>query len=183
MPDIDLPIATARLTLRPFTPADADDLYAYQSVPEVTRFLYWDARDRAASAASLVDKVRATRLAADGDSLVLAADLDGRVIGEVNLVWSSRAHRQGEIGFVFHPDFHGRGYAGEAAAEMLRIGFDVLGLHRIFGRCDARNDGSARLLERLGLRREAHLRHNEIFKGEWGDEYVYAVLDDEWRSR
>jgi RimJ/RimL family protein N-acetyltransferase len=182
MADLDLPITTARLTLRPFTDGDADDLYAYQSIPEVARYLYWDARDRAASAVSLADKAARTRLAAEGDSLVLAAVRDGRVIGEVNLVWVSRVHRQGEIGFVFHPDAQGHGYATEAATAVLRLGFDTVGLHRIFGRCDARNDASARLMERLGMRREAHLRHNEVFKGEWGDEFVYAILDHEWRD-
>jgi RimJ/RimL family protein N-acetyltransferase len=65
---------------------------------------------------------------------------------------------------------------------MLRLGFAGLGLHRIIGRCDARNDASARLMERLGMRREAHFRENEIFKGAWGDEYVYAILAAEWAA-
>ncbi len=66
---------------------------------------------------------------------------------------------------------------------MLRLGFDDLGLHRIIGRCDARNTASARLMERLGMRREAHFRENEWFKGEWGDELIYAMLDREWSER
>ena len=64
---------------------------------------------------------------------------------------------------------------------MLRLGFEELGLHRIIGRIDARNTPSARVLERLGMRREAHFVHNEILKGEWTDEVVYAMLEDEWR--
>jgi RimJ/RimL family protein N-acetyltransferase len=66
---------------------------------------------------------------------------------------------------------------------LLRLGFAGLGLHRIIGCCDARNLSSARLLERLGMRREAHFVHNEIFKGEWGDEFQYAMLDQEWVER
>jgi RimJ/RimL family protein N-acetyltransferase len=66
---------------------------------------------------------------------------------------------------------------------MLRLGFEELGLHRVIGRCDALNLPSARVLERLGMRREAPFVHSEIFKGAWGDELVYAVLEDEWRAR
>lgn len=63
---------------------------------------------------------------------------------------------------------------------MLRIGFEGFGLHRIVGHCDARNTASAQLMERLGMRREAHFVENEWFKGEWGSEYVYAILHYEW---
>ncbi len=66
---------------------------------------------------------------------------------------------------------------------MLRLGFEDLGLHRIAGRLDARNAASARVLERLGMRREARFLQNEIVKGEWADEMVYAMLEDEWRAR
>ena len=98
-------------------------------------------------------------------------------------MYRSELHRQGEIGFVLHPDHHGQGYAGEAACAMLRLGFEELGLHRIVGRCEPRNEASARLLERLGMRREAHLIENEWVKGEWQSELVYAMLDREWRAR
>ncbi|MCW2947645.1 MAG: GCN5-related N-acetyltransferase, partial [Actinoallomurus sp.] len=92
-------------------------------------------------------------------------------------------HRQGEVGYIFHPDHGGRGYATEAAEVVLRLGFEELGLHRIVGRLDGRNTASARVLERLGLRREAHFVQNELVKGEWTDEVVYAMLADEWRAR
>jgi RimJ/RimL family protein N-acetyltransferase len=65
---------------------------------------------------------------------------------------------------------------------LLRLGFDELGLHRIVGRLDARNAASARLLQRLGMRSEAHLVENEYVKGEWTDEAVYALLASEWRA-
>lgn len=178
------PIRTARLCLRPFEPGDLDDLHAYESRPDVARYLLWDARDRSQSARSLELKTRQRAITAEGQSLVLAAADrgTGRVIGEVSLHWLSREHQQGEIGFTFNPAFHGRGLAAEAAQVALALGFGGLGLHRIIGRCDARNGPSARLMERLGMRREAHFVHDEVFKGEWGDEFVYAMLDHEWRA-
>lgn len=173
------------MLLRPFTSADLDDLYAYHSRPDVARYLFWEARDRSQAREALDRKVRRSVLDEQGQSLVLAAvsQRDGRVVGEVNLEWLSRQHRQGELGFVFNPDYQGQGLATEAAEAMLRLGFDDLGLHRIIGRCDARNRSSARLMERIGMRREAHFVHNEIFKGEWGEEFLYALLEQEWKSR
>ena len=93
------------------------------------------------------------------------------------------AHRGGELGFIFHPDHSGRGYAIEAARVVLDVAFGEFGLHRVTGSCDARNLASARLMERLGMRREAHFRSNEYVKDEWCDELVYAILREEWVVR
>jgi RimJ/RimL family protein N-acetyltransferase len=65
---------------------------------------------------------------------------------------------------------------------MLSIAFDELGLHRVIGRLEPRNAASARVLEKLGMRREAHFVENEYIRGEWQSEAVYAMLDREWRE-
>ena len=176
------PIETARLLLRPFTMDDLDELYSFHSRPDVARYLYWDARTRDETRAALETKIGQAELHEDGGTFNIAAELreTGALIGELSLFGRSPEHRQGEIGFVFHPVYHGRGLATEASREILRLGFAGLGLHRIYGRCDARNTPSARLMERLGMRREAHFVENEIFKGEWSDELVYAMLRREW---
>jgi RimJ/RimL family protein N-acetyltransferase len=181
----DYPITTQRLFLRPFGMHDLDDLHAIQSREDVNRYLYWSPRTRQEVAGVLAKRATMAALEGEGDIMVLAVELrdGGTVIGDVNLAWQSEEHRRGEFGFVFHPDYHGRGYAGEAAVEMLRLGFEGLGLHRIVGRADARNTASARLMEKLGLRREAHLVQNEWNKGEWTDEVVYAMLATEWADR
>jgi RimJ/RimL family protein N-acetyltransferase len=181
----EYPIRTARLTLRGFTPGDFDDLYAYQSRPEVARYLHWDARDSAQVRQALQRQSGETSLETEGDWLTFAVVWReaGRVIGEVGLRWRSREHRQGETGFVFNPDYQGRGLATEAAESMLALGFERLGWHRIIGSCDARNDRSARLMERIGMRREAHFAGSEFVKGRWTDELVYAILDHEWQAR
>ena len=179
------PLETVRLVLRPFENGDLDELHAFHSLPEVARFLYWEARDREQVRAELDTKVGQTVLEDEGQVLALAVVWRevGVVVGEVSLHWLSRRHRQGELGFVFHPGYQGRGLATEAAEAVLGLGFDGLGLHRMIGRCDTLNVPSARLMERLGMRREAHFVQNELFKGAWGDELVYAMLEDEWRAR
>jgi RimJ/RimL family protein N-acetyltransferase len=178
----DYPIKTDRLVLRPFTESDLDDLYAYQHLPEVARFLMWPARNREQVEVALKYRIEHPTLEKQGDVLVLAVELQetGALIGDVNLAWVSREQRTGEFGFVFDPRYHGKGYAREAATEMLRLGFERMGLHRIIGRADARNNASATLMTRLGLRKEAHFVKNEYVKGEWTDEVVYAMLAEEW---
>jgi RimJ/RimL family protein N-acetyltransferase len=179
------PLQTARLTLRYFTPGDLDDLYDYQSRPDVARYLHWEARDRAQARQALESQCGEKSLDTEGDWLTFAVvwRSAGRVIGEVGLKLVSREHRQGETGFVFNPRFGGQGLATEATEAMLALGFGGLGWHRIIGSCDARNDPSARLMERIGMRREAHFINNGIVKGRWADELVYAILDDEWKAR
>ncbi|GHD55529.1 N-acetyltransferase [Thalassobaculum fulvum] len=178
----DYPIETDRLRLRPFRAEDLDALHAIQSRPDVTRYLYWDARPLDDVRLVLADRLRQDRIVSEGDKLNLAMERrdTGALVGDVNLVWVSREHEQGEIGFVLHPDHHGRGLAREGAEVMLELGFAGLGLHRIVGRCDGRNNASMRVMEKLGMRREAHFRQNEIVKGERTDEVVYAMLADEW---
>lgn len=183
---ITSPLTTERLVLRPFSSDDLDDLYTIHSSPEVVRYLYWDVRSRDEVEEVLRHKSRQTILATEGDRLVLAITAprpDGirsRVIGEVSLWWRSVEHSQGEIGFVLHPDYHGKGFARESATVVLDLAFRKLGLHRVYGRTDARNTASAALMRRLGMRQEAHFIQNEVFKGEWGDELVFAILQHEW---
>lgn len=178
----DYPLKTDRLVLRPFEEHDLDDLHAYRSDPEVCRYLYGEPATLEDSADRLTKCLTMSELTEEGQWLVLAAYWPeaGRVIGDVVLKWISEKDRQGEIGYVFNPEFQGRGLAREAAAEMLRIGFEDLKLHRITAQCDPRNEPSWGLMERLGMRREAHFRQNEVFKGEWGDLYIYALLDEEY---
>jgi RimJ/RimL family protein N-acetyltransferase len=181
----DYPITTDRLVLRPFAETDLDALHTYHQLPEVARYLMWPPRSREETAKSLRYRIEHPALEQEGDVLVLAVELreTGTLLGEVNLGWVSEANRTGEFGFIFDPRHHGRGYAREAAVEMLRLGFEGLGLHRVIGRADARNDASANLMTRLGLRKEAHFVRNEYVKGEWADEVVFAMLADEWAAR
>lgn len=180
----DYPITTDRLRLRQFEESDIDDFHAYHSLPEVARFLYWEARSREECFRALKRRMAETALNREGQTLALAVERvdTGQLIGELNLAWLSAEHRRGEIGFIFHPDQHGKGYAREAATAALRFGFETVGLRRIIGRCDSRNTSSAKLMERLGMTLEARLRENELFKGVWADELVFGVLADEWAA-
>lgn len=179
------PIETARLRIRPFAAGDLAPLIALYKIPEVLRFLYSNLRSDAEMAKVLAEREALHDLKVATDKLVLALELKetGAFVGEVVLIWLNETHKSAEIGFILHPDFQGRGLGHEATLPILAFGFGTMDFHRIIGRCDARNVASARLMEKLGMRREAHLVENEFFKGEWADELVFAMLQREWRLR
>ena len=180
-----LPLETERLRIRAYTADDFDDLLAMFGREDVSRYLMWQPMDGEHVAAMLERRKRQASMTGDGEGLglVLEERSSGRFVGEVILRWLSEPSRQGEIGWSLHPDAQGKGYATEAAREMLRLGFEDLGLHRIIAECDPRNDASIRLMERLGMRREADFRDAMWLKDEWVGSTVYAILEDEWRGR
>ncbi|RII20750.1 putative ribosomal N-acetyltransferase YdaF [Streptomyces sp. YIM 130001] len=181
---ISAPVTTDRLILRLFEPGDAEERHAYQSLPEVARYLYRDPLTLQGCAESIAARSGGTAWSSDDDRLLLAvcrADEPG-VIGEVVLTLTDARARQAEIGWVFHPRHAGRGYATEAARALASLAFTELGVHRIFARLDALNTGSVGVCERLGMRREAHLIESGLDGDRWGSECIYATLAREWRG-
>ena len=176
-----LPIETERLVIRALTSDDLERHHVLYSNPSVVRYLYAEPLDIDAARTHLARRL-SSELPFEGSPLNLAVDVHGVMVGEVFLGVVSSTHRVCEVGYVFDPEVHGRGYATEASVLMVEIAFTVLDAHRVMARLDARNTASAKVLERLGMVREAHLRENEFVKGEWTDEVDYAILEDEWRA-
>jgi RimJ/RimL family protein N-acetyltransferase len=176
------PLRTARLHLRPFTRGDVDAVHAYRGRDDVARYLFDPPLSREECALAVQQRTTQLAIEHDGDRIILAVErvADAALVGEVSLIYRSAEARQGEIGWIFHPDHHGQGYASEAAAALIHLAFHLGDLHRIFARCDASNVGSWRLMERLGMRREAHFREHALFKGAWDEEFYYAILRREW---
>jgi RimJ/RimL family protein N-acetyltransferase len=184
----EYPIRTGRLALRPWRMDDLDRYHQLRGDPEIARYLYDEPMDRVEATDRLGGLV--SEIAAPGAWMDLAVEVvsggegrTGTVAGNVGLCWTSDVHGQAEIGYALLSDCRGHGFATEAARAVVDLAFTGLDVHRVSGRIDARNGASAGVLERLGMRREAHLVENEFVKGEWVDEAVYAVLADEWRSR
>src|SRR3569832_976811 len=105
------PLVTERLLLRPYRESDLDALYAIRSRPDVMRFLYEEPFSRDAAREDMTMRIGRDALRREGDELKLAMALrdTGAMIGGVSLTWASAVHKQGEIGFILHPDHHGRG--------------------------------------------------------------------------
>ena len=181
-----LPVHTQRLLLRPFAGSDVDDALAYYGDPAVTRYLLTEPHTRPDAERFVAERSRQVEPRRPGDVLALAVEHDGRVVGDVVLILvggespSGTTPSIGEVGWSFHPDCGGRGLATEAARALVGLAFGHYRLHRVKAQLDARNTASARLCERLGMTREAHLRQDWWSKGEWTDTLVYGLLADEW---
>jgi RimJ/RimL family protein N-acetyltransferase len=175
------PLTTERLVLRPLSADDAADVYRYQRLPEVLRFIPWPQWSEQDAYAHTRKRAAWRRLAADGDAIIFAMALApssseaGRVIGDVMLRVDRAEHAGLEIGWVVHPAFHGLGLAAEAAREVLAFAFGELGAHRVQAKLDARNEASARLCERLGMQLEATLVDDWWWRGEWTTTAIYAT--------
>ncbi len=177
------PLTTERLTLRLLREADTDAVHAYQSREDVCRYLLFEPRTRDEVKARLAVHATHTRLETDGDYLQLAVERtsDGQVIGDLYFTIKSAENDCGEIGWSFHPDFNGQGYATEGARRVLELAFDTLGLHRVIAELDPRNERSIALCRRLGMREEAYFVEDMWFKGDWADTGIYGLLAREFR--
>jgi RimJ/RimL family protein N-acetyltransferase len=180
------PIRTDRLLIRPATAADLDATWEIRRLPAVGEWLGHDFTERDAYAARF--------LAPDRLVTTLVVELDGRIIGDLMLLvedpWaqSDVAEQargvQAMLGWVLDPAYSSHGYATEAAAELLRICFEDLGLRRVRALCFADNEPSWRLMERLGMRREEYAVRDSLHRTRgWLDGLSYAMLADEWRER
>ena len=172
------PLRTERLVLRPFEPGDAAAFVdAWASEPWTSLLL-----SRPLNPAEVTEMVRRRTEPGDGKFLGMAVEHDGQVVGDSMLHLQGTGLSEAEIGWTILPEHAGRGYATEAANAVLRLGFDHFGLRRIVANLDARNDRSAALCERLGMRRECHKIGDFWSKGIWTDSYEYALLAEEWRA-
>jgi RimJ/RimL family protein N-acetyltransferase len=180
------PVHTDRLTIRPMTVDDLPGMFDIRSRPGVSEWLPTLPTDRDAFVERLTDPQKL--------SATLALELDGVLIGDLFLLigspWAQAEiadqakDTQAEIGWAVAPEHAGRGYATEAAAALLRICFEHLGLRRVKALCFAENVASWRIMEKLGMRREEYSVAESLHRsGRWLDGVGYAILADEWQDR
>jgi len=172
---------TARLRLRPFTPSDADALYALHSNAEVLR--YWDAPPWSERARAEGFLTACQRMEEEGRGARLALDRvsDQSFLGWCSLTRWNPDHRSAALGYCLDDAAWGEGYATEAARALLQWAFDTLDLNRVQAETDTRNVASARVLEKLGFVREGTLREDCVVNGEVSDSWVYGLLKRQWQ--
>jgi ribosomal-protein-alanine N-acetyltransferase len=176
------PLETQRLLLREFRPTDEADIHEYASDVEVVRFADWGPNDLATTRANLARRMEEQQQW-PRDSMEVAVELssDGRLIGILRLTIVDLHNQTADFGYTFNRRYWNNGYATEAARALLNVAFLRLGLHRVWATCDTRNRASYRVMEKLGMRREALFQKDVLQKGEWRDSYFYAILAEEWR--
>lgn len=171
-----------QVTLRRLKLADVKPFVAYRSDPDVARYQSWAAPYPLASGERLVKAMRRQHPDTPGQWFQFAVMLNstGELIGDCGIKSDAADPRQAEIGYTIAKWQQGRGYGSDTVRTLLGYLFDERGKHRVTASCDPRNAGSIRLLERVGMRREGHMRESIWFKGEWADDLLYALLAREW---
>jgi RimJ/RimL family protein N-acetyltransferase len=177
-----LPIVTERLVLRRYTHDDIPDVLGFASQPSVASVTCERIQATEEGVRKYIDLQNSYQPFEQDKVFELAVERkkDGRVIGLLGLI--RRDHRQGEMGWALGVEYRGQGYATEAARALMDHGFNSLGLHRIHADTNSDNRSSWRVMERLGMRREAQLRDSVFEGGKWLDRVIYGMLADEWRA-
>jgi RimJ/RimL family protein N-acetyltransferase len=173
---------TKRVLLRPFQDSDLDLFYAYRSDPAVARYQGWGLPYSRAKAAAFIEEMKHKQPALPGEwyQVAIVLKTSAALIGDCAFRVFAEDDRQADIGFTLSALFQGQGYAAEAVVCLLNYLFGELKLHRVIAVCDVENTASIRLLEHLKMRREAHYLQSFCSGGQWGCEYGYAILKDEW---
>jgi RimJ/RimL family protein N-acetyltransferase len=183
---VDWPVRTTRLTIRQMAADDVETMWQYRRIPSMYEWIGHDFSSLERFAEKMSTPGSLTR--------TLVLELDGRIVGDLYLAISDAWAQsdvaeqakgvQAEIGWAVDPAYAGRGLATEAAAELLRICFEDLGLRRVKALCFADNVPSWRLMERLGMRREEYAVQDSLHRTKgWLDGMTYALLADEWREK
>ena len=178
-------LLAGRVRLRRLRPTDLPRFAAYRADPAVCRYQGFDVFSEAQAVDFIARQAEAAVPAAPGNwvQLAIARAADDELLGDCALQLFAHEPRMAEIGITLAPRWQGQGYASEALRGLLGYCFGELGLHRVMALVDPRNAPSVALMERVGMRREGHFRQNGWYKGEWCDEYQYALLAPEWPGR
>ncbi|MBO9578043.1 MAG: GNAT family N-acetyltransferase [Microbacteriaceae bacterium] len=180
---VDWPVETERLLLRPATEDDFPAVWAYRRLPEVSRWLGAQPPDFETYA----DRYRAPERLATQVLVLHSGTIVGDLMVRFEDPWAQAESSEQvrgtliELGWSFDPAWHGRGLATEAVRAAIGLAFGPLGVRRVVANCFAENEPSWRLMERLGMRREAHnVRDSYHSELGWLDNLTYALLVEEW---
>ena len=172
-------LETERLILRAMSRSDSGDMYDYARREDVTKYLLWYPHTDLHYTAEYLKYVENRYKAGDFYDWAVVLKSNGKMIGTCGFTRIEHQSDLGEIGFVINPDYHGRGYATEAAGRVIKFGFEVLGLHRIEARFIQGNAASLAVQKRLGMKLEGYMRDAMIVKGEFRTIGVSALLAEE----
>lgn len=175
-------LETCHLTLRGMRVSDAPDMYAYACREDVTRYLLWQPHRDMSYTRDYLTYIGQRYRTGDFFDWALVCRADGRMIGTCGFTSFDFAASSGEIGYVLNPDYGGQGLATEAVREILRFGFERLGLHRLEARFMRGNDKSRRLMERVGMQFEGWARDAIRVQEQYRTVGTCAILEEEWRA-
>lgn len=174
-------LQTQRLHLRPILHQDLQAVHDLHSLPEVDEFNTLGIPETIDETKGIVDQWILSHEEQPTRRFTFAMELkdSNQFIGLIGINLGKEKYRNAEVWFKLHPNFWNRGFATEALKRLLAFGFDDLKLHRIEAGCAIGNLGSVSVLEKVGMKREAHTRELLPLKSGWSDNYGYAILEGE----
>ncbi|WP_225578371.1 GNAT family protein [Rhodanobacter sp. 7MK24] len=175
-------LETARLRLDSLRGEDAQALFAYRADPSVSRYQGWRPTSPDETV-RFIERQQAVAFDTPDSWFQFALRLrdSGELVGDLGLHFVNADTV--EFGVTLSPAQQGRGLAAEAVRAVLALVFDSLKRHRVYASVDPRNLACVKLLERLGMRKEAHFRESWREGDIWVDDVIYAMLAGEWSAR
>jgi ribosomal-protein-alanine N-acetyltransferase len=171
-----------RVHLRGPRADDADAVFTLFSDPDVMRYWSRPPMTVRAEAEGLIDEIGESFSTRSGFNWMVVQPDDDAVIGTVALFRFEPRHRRAEIGYSLRSDHWGHGLAAEAVTVMLDWAIRTLGLHRVEADIDPRNEGSRKLLARLGFASEGVLRERYFVGDDVSDTELFGLLAEDWRA-
>jgi RimJ/RimL family protein N-acetyltransferase len=180
----NIELFTLRLTIREYQKTDFLDIHKYASDPETVQYMTWGPNtpeetrkfiDLAIYQQQVVPRVNF--------HFVIILLKTEKIIGGCGIHICVPDQHTAVVGYCLNKGYWMQGYGTETLGALLKFGFEQVGIHRIIATCDTRNIGSMRVMEKNGMRREAHFIQQIWQKGEWRDSYLYAILRNEWKDR
>ncbi|WP_167553133.1 GNAT family N-acetyltransferase [Evansella clarkii] len=180
----DLPVLeTERLILRKITMDDAEAMFSYASIDEVSQYVTWETHQTLDDSKSFISHV----LKQYNEGMVAPWGIElkenGKFIGTIDFVWWKPRQKTAEIGYVVSPEYWGRGITTEALREVIKFGFLQMKLVRIQGRCILDNTGSLRVMSKSGMQYEGTARKSMLIKGRHEDILTLSITDDDFATR
>jgi RimJ/RimL family protein N-acetyltransferase len=177
-----LKFANHRLQLREFCPTDLDSLVAYAIQSEMRRYEK-GLPDRESAHIFLEQSIqKASASPRQHYCLAITLASENKIIGHVSLTSQNPDICEWEIGWAVQFSDWGKGYATEAAYLMLGFAFGQLKAHRVVAFSHTENSASVKVMEKIGMKQEGHLRQTRWFNGRWADEYVYGILESDFKN-
>ncbi|UOQ69914.1 GNAT family N-acetyltransferase [Hymenobacter volaticus] len=170
---------TSRLHLRELTATDLQAVHHLHSLPQVDEFNTLGLPESLATTKLLLAEWAVQQQATPRTAYIFYVQhrASDEFVGLLALTLGKASFRNGEVWYKLLPAHWGQGLATEALTELLRFGFDELHLHRIEAGCAVDNGASIRVLEKVGMRREGRKRQNLPIRGQWVDNYFFAILE------
>lgn len=176
----DINILTKRLWLRGISLSDAEAVFKYRSDPKVYKFQGLRPKTVEDIYEFINKTAKAPNIPDTWYQLVIVIKETNEVIGDVGIHFCDLDNYHVEIGYTLASQYQGNGYATEAVIGVINYLFRDLNKHRITASVDPENTRSIALLERIGMRKEAHFKKSILWNNEWTDDVIYGILEEEW---